>query len=219
MKKELLLFFFTIFLFLYLEEIDIKLLIIFFILFYLYNEYILKRNGQNKNENKENEKKDGNKKKKEKKLIQYNDKLSSYFKKLKKYKKVDPKTYEEGMFYWKKFIKNLSNFDDGLYQMNQYFENTELYLKKSINIFQSLSISIPERSYIDGLNQGDFTSIKNTMIISNLIQKIYKEGYLLLFNLSLKLNKKWEENPHINNKEIVLDPISFNNLNNYDIYV
>ena len=217
MEKEFLLFIFTIFILFYFEEMDIKLLIIFFILFYLYNEYFLKQKEYGKINKKENKKE--NKKNKEKELIRYNDKLSSYFKKLKKYKKTDPKTYEEGMFYWKKFIKNLSKFDDELYQWNQYFDNTELYLKKSINTFQSLSISIPERSYIDGLNYGNFTSIKNTMDISNLIQKIYKEGYLLLFNLSLKLNEKWRKDPHINNKEIILDPVSINNLTNYDIYV
>jgi len=211
MKKEyLLISFFILYLFLFLEEIDIKLLIIFFILFYLYNEYFLKHNNINKNEKKE---------KKEKILIEYNDNLSKYFKKLKKYEKIDPKTYEEGIFYWKKFIKNLSKFNEKLYHYNQYFENTEYYLKKSINIFQSISITISERTYIDGLKENDFTNIKNTKEISKIIEKIYKEGYLLLYNLSLKLNEKWKKNPHINNKEIVLEPISFNDINNYDIYV
>ena len=57
------------------------------------------------------------------------------------------------------------------YNSNQYFENTEYYLKKSINIFQSMSINIKKRTYIDGLKSNNFEGAKNTNDLSKLIRK------------------------------------------------
>ena len=37
-----------------------------------------------------------------------------------------------------------------------------------------------------------------------------------IYNLSLQLNKNWKENPNINNKEIILDPLPSNNILNND---
>ena len=50
--------------------------------------------------------------------------------------------------------------------------------------------------------------------LSFIINQLYKEGYNLLYNLSNKLNKKWKENPNINNKEIILD-LSMNDKNQF----
>ena len=48
------------------------------------------------------------------------------------------------------------------------------------------------------------------MNITKVVKELYKEGYLILYNLSLRLNKKWEENPHILNKEIIFNhPLPF----------
>lgn len=207
MKYEYLFILFIIFLILYNEQLDLKFLTILLLLFYIYNEYFLKNYKEKINHNEKNKKE-----KNDNLLIKYNDKLSNYFHKLKKYRKNDIKTYDEGIFYWKKFIKNLMKTNEKNNNSNQYFENTEYYLKKSINIFQSMSINIKERTYIDGLKSNNFEGAKNTNDLSKLIRKIYKEGYQLLYNLSLQLNKNWKENPNINNKEIILDPLPSNNM-------
>ena len=55
---------------------------------------------------------------------------------------------------------------------------------------------------------------KNTMKITKLSKNLYQEGYLLLYNLSLRLNKRWEENPNIYNKQIILDhPFPYDDTN------
>ena len=57
--------------------------------------------------------------------------------------------------------------------------------------------------------------------ISQLAKDLYEEGYLLLYNLSLELNKRWKENPNINTKQIILDhPLAFNDQSSsFDFYI
>ena len=56
---------------------------------------------------------------------------------------------------------------------------------------------------------------------SKLSKDLYQEGYLLLYNLSLELNKRWKENPNINTKQIILDhPLAFNDTStSFDFYI
>ena len=43
------------------------------------------------------------------------------------------------MYYWVQFMKNIDLLeDDDLYHYNDYFENVQNYLQKSVNLFQSL---------------------------------------------------------------------------------
>ena len=79
-----------------------------------------------------------------------------------------------------------------------------------------MTINIKERKYIDRLKSNNFEGAKNMNDLSKLIRKIYKEGYQLLYNLSLELNKNWKENPNINNKEIILEPLPSNNIINHN---
>ena len=55
------------------------------------------------------------------------------------------------------------------------------------------------------MEYGDFENSKELKRVSNIIRELYKEGYSLLYNLSLRLNKRWEENPNIHNKEIIFN--------------
>lgn len=144
---------------------------------------------------------------KDKKLsINYNIRIEENLQKLRKYKKRSPQNYKEGMYYWIHFLKMLDTLEeDELYNYNQYFDRAYEYLKKSTNIFQALGVESYDRKYIDGLKYNDFTNTKELSTISKISSELFDEGYKLLYNLSLKLNKKWKENPHVFNKEIVLD--------------
>ena len=59
------------------------------------------------------------------------------------------------------------------------------------------------------------------MEISKLSKDLYKEGYQLLYNLSLRLNKRWEDRPSQYNKQIVLDhPLPYDKeTTSYDFYL
>ena len=59
------------------------------------------------------------------------------------------------------------------------------------------------------------------MEITSVSQELYQEGYSILYNLSLRLNKKWKENPHVMNKEIVFEhptPFDKSSSFHYDYY-
>ena len=110
--------------------------------------------------------------------------------------------------------------DDSLQIFNPYFDKAFDYLKESVNYFHSINTDVPERDLVDGLKYNDFTNAKKTKEVAKLSKELYKEGYLILYNLSLKLNKKWE-NPNINNKQIILDhPLPYNDKNtSFDFYI
>ena len=160
---------------------------------------------------------------KENSPLNYNHTIEDILKKIKKkYKKKSPYNYKEGMYYWKKFIQSITKLEDEtLFHYNQHFENAHLYLQKSVNLFQSLGVESHERKFIEGAEYNDFTNSKELKEITTLSKELYHEGYLLLYNLSLRLNQKWKENPHAMNKEIIFDyplPNDNNNDQHYDFY-
>ena len=139
-------------------------------------------------------------------LLNYNNKIEKLLKKIKKFKKRSPHNYKEGMYYWVHFMKNIDLLeDDDLYHYNDYFENAQNYLQKSVNLFQSLGTEANERKYIDASNYNDFVNSKELMDHTNVVQELYKESHEILYNLSLRLNEKWKKDPHIMNKEIIYD--------------
>ena len=163
-----------------------------------------------------------NNKEKSPPLINYNNKIEGLLNEIKKYKKMSRYNYKRGMHYWYQFVKTIDLLEnDDLYNYNQYFENAFYYLRISTNIFQSFGIEAEERNYIDAIKYNDLEVSKDMMNITKVVKELYKEGYLILYNLSLRLNKKWEENPHILNKEIIFNhplPYDKTSTNNYDYY-
>ena len=163
-----------------------------------------------------------NNKEKSPPLINYNNKIEGLLNEIKKYKKMSRYNYKRGMHYRYQFVKAIDLLEnDDLYNYNQYFENAFYYLRISTNIFQSFGVEAEERNYIDAIKYNDLEVSKDMMNITKVVKELYKEGYLILYNLSLRLNKKWEENPHILNKEIIFNhPLPFDktSTNNYDYY-
>ena len=145
-------------------------------------------------------------KKSDKISVNYNNNIENLLKRLKKYKKIDKNGYRSGMKYWHKFIETINILeDDNIYNYNQYFENAQMYLKESINSFQSLSINSYDERYIEALKYGDFDETKEMKDISELVNELNKEGYNILYNLSLELNEKWNKTPNIHTKEIIME--------------
>ena len=133
----------------------------------------------------------------------YNTTIHDLLVELKYFKKYNKVSYKDGVKYMRKFFKTIHILEhDEIYNYNQYFENAQIYLKTSINNFQSITISLPERSYINGLKQGDFEATKKMKQLGTICNKLYNECYYILLNLSIKFNKKWESKPNIYTKEI-----------------
>jgi hypothetical protein len=191
--------------------IDIKYVLIILVVLYIYRDYdnIKEKINISLKTDKKHE-------------IEYNSNVERLLNKLKKYNKKYKKQYDLGLYYWKKFIKLLKILEDeSLQNFNQYFDRAFDYLKQSVNSFQSISVSVKERELINGIKFGDYKNAKNTKNVSILSKELYQEGYLLLYNLSLELNKRWLKNPNINNKQIILDhPLEYDkNITLYDFYI
>ena len=98
----------------------------------------------------------------------------------------------------------------------QYFENAELYLKQSLNNFQSISISVPEEKLIHALKYNKYEPTKLGNKIGKLCKRLHKHCYYLLYNLSLRLNEKWIKNPDIYKNEITYNYKNVEPIGNID---
>jgi len=133
----------------------------------------------------------------------YNSDIDTLLIKIKKFKKYNKVSYKQGVKYLRKFIKTINILEhDNIMNYNQYFENAHIYLKESINSFQSITISLPERGYIKAIKYGDFKPTKKMNELGSICKELYNECFYILYNLSIKFNKQWSENPNIYTKEI-----------------
>lgn len=154
----------------------------------------------------------------------YNNTIQKLLVQLKRFKKYNKVSYKEGVKYMRKFFKTIHILEkDSLHNYIHYFENASLYLKTFINHFQSITISLPERTYLDGLKHGDYEELKLVNELGSLCKELYKQCYTILLNISLDYNKQWNENPNIFTKEIVFDvnhvvESNINTDNNWTMY-
>ena len=74
--------------------------------------------------------------------IHFSDELDKYLHKLRRFRKYNPNSYDEGYNYIKMFMHTIHDLErDDISHPKQYFENAQLYLKKSLNLFQSIGLS------------------------------------------------------------------------------
>jgi hypothetical protein len=182
--------------YLLLQNFDLKIIVILLVILYFFKEYYkdFKEKTKDMIENKNDPKKF---------YKDYNLDIEQVLKGLKKYRKNNKQNYREGLHYWKLFMKQIKELEHkDLFNYSQYFDKAEMYLKKSVNSFQGIIISSEERNLLDGVKYNNYDYSKD---LSNLIKDLYKQGYLLLYNFSLRYNEKWEKDPNTFNKQIILD--------------
>jgi hypothetical protein len=144
----------------------------------------------------------------------YNSKLEDILKRLKRFKKYNKPTFKTGVIYLRKFFKTVKILEyDNLYNRNQYYELANDYLKDAMNHFQSISVSIPERSFKDGIKLGNFEALKKTKELSDILKELNKECYYILLNIGYLFNEKWSKNPNIYTREIDLNTDRIENYN------
>ena len=150
--------------------------------------------------------------------MNYNKDINDLLLDIKKFNKYNKVSYKEGVKYLRKFFKTIHILEhDDIMNPNQYYDNALLYLKTSINHFQSITISLPERGYINALKYGDFEATKKVNKLGNICKKLYNECYYILLNLSIKYNKQWRDNPNIYTKEIDINHDRTEEYNKYTI--
>lgn len=144
----------------------------------------------------------------------YNSRVEDILKRLKKFKKYNKVSYKTGVKYLRKFFKTVKVLEyDNLYNRNQYYELANDYLKEALNYFQSISVSMPERSLNDGIKLGDFETLKKTNELSDILKELHKECYYILLNIGYLFNEKWSEKPNIYTREIDLNTDRVENYN------
>lgn len=161
--------------------------------------------------------------KRKSKELNFDNEIDTIIHKLHKYKKYNRNAYDEGYNYLKMFMFTIHDLEkDNIAHPKQYFENAEIYIEKSLNNFQSISISAPEESLNNSLKYNKFESTKIGNRIGKLCKRLHKHCYYLLFNLSQRFNKDWIENPDIYKTEITMNSDnvkSFHDINyNWDYY-
>ena len=149
--------------------------------------------------------------------IHFNEVLNKYLHKMRKFRKYNPHSYDAGYDYIKMFMYTVHDLEnDNISHPNQYFENAQMYLKKSLNLFQSISLSVPEETLVHGLKYNKFEANKLSNRIGGLCKKIYKHCYYILYNLSLRFNEDFFSNPDIYKNEIDLNTGVVEESNTFD---
>lgn len=155
-----------------------------------------------------------------KREINFSEELDKYLYKLRKFKKYNPNSYDEGYKYMKMFMHSIHDLErSDISHPKQYFENAQLYLKKSLNYFQSIGLSIPEESYIQSLKYNKDNKDNNlSNRIGKLCKKIHKYCSYILYNLSLRIDKDFIDNPNIYKNHIAINSDFIEESNIHDSY-
>jgi len=197
----IIIFFFSL---LVIQKLDTMTLLLFLIILFVivfHKNIFSTLNELNQNENKKEKFIDTNKK--VKKEIFFDEKINSLLLQFKRYKKYNKISYNEGYKYIQLFFYTIHDLEkDAIKHPRQIFENAELYLKQGLNSFQSLSISVPEDSYINSLKYNDMESTKLSTKVGKLCKELQEHCYYLLYNLSLRFDKDFIDNPDIYKNEI-----------------
>ena len=119
------------------------------------------------------------------KNTKYNEKISILFDRLSKYKHLNIIEYKYGLNYWYRFINNIKKSNINV--QGNFYDITENYLDTSIKHFKSLTIKSSNKT------------------LFNTINSLYDEGLLLLKNLSIDLNNKWNNNPNTLTKQVIFN--------------
>ena len=151
--------------------------------------------------------------------INFSDELTIYLNKLKRFKKYNRKAWDEGYNYIKMFMYTINDLErDDISHPKQYFENAQLNLKKSLNHFQSIGLSVPEENYIQSLKYNKLEANKLSNRIGKLCKKIYKHCFYLLYNLSLRFNEDFFNDPNTYKNEIDINTDLVEEANIYDYH-
>ena len=149
--------------------------------------------------------------------IHFSEELDKYLHKMRRFRKYNPQSYDSGYDYIKMFMYTVHDLErDDISHPKQYFENAQLYLKKSLNLFQAITLSVPEEKYIHSLKYNQFESNKLSNRIGQLCKKIHKHCYYLLYNLSLRFNEDFFNKPDIYKTEINLNADVVEESNTFD---
>ena len=143
---------------------------------------------------------------KHRKELHINDNINDILKEIKEYKKYNKNAYRTGYKYLKLFLYTFHEIENNnVKHGNIIFDNAFLYLREAVNNFQSISISVPQESYYHSLKTNNYEENKLGNNIGKLCKDLYKEGYYMLTNISLKLNELWKQTPDIYSKEITFN--------------
>jgi hypothetical protein len=184
-------------------KVVISLFLIVFV-FIFYNDILNTINTIQKNETVTEKIIENNKR--EKKELNFDDEINNILHKFHKYRKYNSNAHDEGYRYIKMFMFIIHDLEkDDIAHPKQYFENAEIYLEKSLNNFQSISISVPEENFNNSLKYNKFEPTKLGNRIGKLCKRLHKHCYYLLFNLSQRFNEDWIQNPDIYKTEITMN--------------
>ena len=157
--------------------------------------------------------------KKKRNDLNYNHKIELSLNRLRKYKKYNLTSYNSGKEYWRKYIKYLKKLEnDNLINYNHSFDKAHYYFNESIKMFNYITISFKDKRLTDIEYSNDYHNLED---LNSIIRNLHNEGYQILHTLSNKLNETWKNDPHVANKEIILEsptPVLSSMFNNNKLY-
>lgn len=129
-------------------------------------------------------------------------KFGNIINQIKKYRKFNRESFKIGLYYSHKFIDNIDKLHRNSKESKELYENTEYYLQKLLNSFNEIGFSIPD------------TEISHKF--GKLCMELEKEGFYLLYKVSVKLNEDFEKSPKNHKCRVEIHPKNVNPSNHYN---
>jgi len=150
----------------------------------------------------------------------YNNNIKELLKKIKKYKRYNLNDYNSGVKYYHTFMDTIHTLENrNLKHKKLYIENAKLYLNKSINYFQYITFSTPDRNLIQGLKYDDYISTKKSKKLHKLINDLYEISFDILLTITVENNEVTMKNPDIYKGVIDLNvPDASNSFDDRELY-
>lgn len=151
------------------------------------------------------------------KELHFSDELTKDIHKLRKMRKYSPQSYDEGYKYIKMYMYIIHDLEhDDIAHPRQYFENAQLYLKKSLNYFQAMTLSVPEETYSGALKYNKMKPSKLSTRIGMTCKRINTHCTRTLYNLSLRFNEDFFENTDRYKTEINMNAAQVEESNTFE---
>jgi len=138
--------------------------------------------------------------KKDKEINKGSNHLLKIFDRLHKFKKFNPKSYNNGKKHYNNFLYYIEVGDKGADNLKHVYDLAVNELNESLNLFISITVSLPAYS---GYKDGNI--VRNLQLdhtLNEICSDLYKYSIDSLEHLTHLIHKDWENNKNINSSYI-----------------
>ena len=135
-----------------------------------------------------------------------NQSVIKYVKRLRKYRKYNKVSYDNGYKHITRYMYVIEQMRNDIPNARSKYDNAELSYQSAIKEFQSLNVSVPSHRYSDATTKPEHyhkTHRDYSEKVGELCKKLNDICYYQMYEISLRINSDWSQNPSPHKSEII----------------